>query len=133
MEQQRKHSKKREAILGAIKSTTEHPSADMLYEQLRSLYPDLSLGTVYRNLGLFLRDGEIVSVGTVNGQERYDGNTAPHAHFICTHCGRVLDVGTPDLLSGLYQAVESATGAVVRSHALTFTGECADCIAKEGL
>ena len=132
MELQRKYSKKREAILCAIKSTTEHPSADMLYEQLRPLYPDLSLGTVYRNLGLFLQSGEIVSVDTVNGQERYDGNTAPHAHFICTHCARVLDVGTPDLLSGLYLAVESATGGVVRSHALTFTGVCAECLAKEG-
>lgn len=133
MEQQRKFSKKREAILRAIKSTTEHPSADMLYEQLRPIYPDLSLGTVYRNLALFLQNGDVVSVGAVNGQERYDGNTSPHAHFVCTVCGRVLDVGTPDLLSGLYRAVESSTGAAVRSHALTFTGECAECVAKEGL
>ena len=87
METARKHSKKREAILEALRSAKDHPSAEMLYSRLKSVYPDLSLGTVYRNLAFFINDGEITSVGTVAGQERYDADTSPHAHFICRRCG----------------------------------------------
>ena len=60
----RKYSKKREAILEALRNTTEHPSAEMLYARLKPEFPDLSLGTVYRNLAMFIRDGDAVSVGT---------------------------------------------------------------------
>lgn len=73
----RKYSKKREAILEALRNTTEHPSAEMLYARLKPEFPDLSLGTVYRNLAMFIRDGDAVSVGTVAGQERYDADTHP--------------------------------------------------------
>lgn len=59
----RKYSKKREAILEALRNTTEHPSAEMLYARLKPEFPDLSLGTVYRNLAMFIRDGDAVSVG----------------------------------------------------------------------
>ena len=88
----RKFSKKRAAILEALRHTDEHPSAEMLYSRLKGEFPDLSLGTVYRNLAMFVADGDAVSVGSVGGQERYDAVTAPHAHFICSCCGRVLDV-----------------------------------------
>lgn len=63
----RKYSKKRQAILDALRNTTEHPSAEMLYARLKPEYPDLSLGTVYRNLAMFIRDGDVISVGTVSG------------------------------------------------------------------
>jgi Fur family peroxide stress response transcriptional regulator len=132
MDAVRKYSKKREAILGAIRATKEHPSAEMLYAALKPLYPDLSLGTVYRNLSLFLSEGDVICVGTVNGQDRYDGNTEPHAHFICQRCSRVLDLDLKDRLSGLYRDVQRQTGGSIRSHALTFSGLCADCLAKEG-
>jgi Fur family peroxide stress response transcriptional regulator len=108
----RKYSKKREAILEALRNTTEHPSAEMLYARLKPEFPDLSLGTVYRNLAMFIRDGDAVSVGTVAGQERYDADTHPHAHFICSECGRVLDVCCP-CLSALDKEVERETGGAV--------------------
>lgn len=127
MEQTRKHSKKREALLLAIKNTRDHPSAEMLYSRLKPQYPDLSLGTVYRNLALFVQSGDIISVGSVAGQERYDVTTAPHAHFVCEGCGRVLDVEAPGLTEDLYHRVERTTGGLVRSHALTFTGLCREC------
>ncbi len=127
MEQTRKHSKKREAIYNALRATKEHPSAEMLHNTLKSLYPDLSLGTVYRNLALFVGDGSAICVGTVAGQERYDADTRPHAHFVCERCGRVLDVRAPELMDGLYSMVEESTGGEVRSHSLSFSGLCADC------
>ena len=71
----------------------------------------------------------IVSVGTVAGQERYDADTSPHAHFICRRCGRVLDVEL-SALEDMDGAVERATGGRVAGHSLSFRGECAECLAK---
>lgn len=123
----RKYSKKRAAILEALRSTDKHPSAEMLYAQLKPEFPDLSLGTVYRNLAMFVADGDVVSVGTVAGQERYDADTAPHAHFVCTCCGCVTDVCSPNL-AGMDAEVESEVGGVVTSRSLSFFGKCAACL-----
>ena len=125
--EQRKYSKKRQAILEALRNTKEHPSAEMLYAKLKPEYPDLSLGTVYRNLAMFVRDGDVVSVGTVAGQERYDADTRPHAHFICSSCGRVLDVCSP-CLSALDKEVERETGGEIVGHSLSFSGTCSGCL-----
>ena len=84
MERATRYSKKREAILTAIRSSDAHPSAEWIYHTLKSTHPDLSLGTVYRNLLFFQQNGTIQSVGVVNGQERFDAVTAPHSHFVCT-------------------------------------------------
>ena len=93
----RKTSKKRQAILDALMATTEHPNAEWLYHKLKPEYPDLSLGTVYRNLSLFADAGDILRIGVLGGQERFDGRTDPHAHLLCAECGRVMDVETPGL------------------------------------
>ncbi|MDR3150006.1 MAG: transcriptional repressor [Oscillospiraceae bacterium] len=87
-----RHSDKRDAILTALRNTKEHPSAETLYESLKKTIPDLSLGTVYRNLSKFKEDGAIIAVSTVNGQERYDADISRHDHFICGGCGAVIDV-----------------------------------------
>ena len=92
MEKRKNYRPKREAILKAVRGTKLHPSAEWVYHMLKPSYPDLSLGTVYRNLSQFKNDGVISSVGTVNGQERFDGTTEPHSHFICSKCGCVIDV-----------------------------------------
>ena len=87
MNKRQNYSRKREAILDTLRSTKTHPTAEWVYLQLKSQYPDLSLGTVYRNLSQFKEDGTIVSLGVVNGQEHFDGDISPHSHFICSHCG----------------------------------------------
>jgi len=83
----RKNSKKRQVILEALAATTAHPTAQELYQQLKPDYPDLSLGTVYRNLSLFAEEGDAMSVGVFRGQERFDARTNPHAHLHCVQCG----------------------------------------------
>jgi Fur family peroxide stress response transcriptional regulator len=88
----RKHSAKRDAILATLKSTEIHPGARWVYEGLKDRIPGLSLGTVYRNLGLFREEGTALSLGTVKGEERFDGVTEPHPHLICSRCGAVLDL-----------------------------------------
>ena len=126
---EKKHSKKREAILAKIRSMKTHPSAITVYEELRKEIPDLSLGTVYRNLALFREEGKVMSVGVVNGQERFDGNTNEHTHFVCTQCGDVLDIDAP-LDAKMKEYVSQRYGITVRSHRLTFFGECSRCARK---
>lgn len=131
MERATRYSKKREAILSAIRATRCHPSAEWVYHQLKPTHPDLSLGTVYRNL-IFLREhGSIQSIGVVNGQERFDGVTVPHSHFVCSRCGLVMDL--PDVHSdaGLDRAVSQQYGLAVQRHELTFHGLCPTCIQED--
>lgn len=129
----RRHSSKREAILSVMRDTKCHPSADWIYAQLKPLYPNLSLGTVYRNLALFRENGEIISVGTVCGQERFDADTQPHVHFVCECCGSVLDVDADPapLTCELYERLRTQNGLQPRTHALTFFGRCQACAREQ--
>ena len=127
----RKYSKKRAAILELLCSTKEHPSAEWIYSRLKPAYPDLSLGTVYRNLNLFLEQGEIISVGNFAGQERYDGNVHPHPHFICTACSRIIDLDLSFSAADHYADVEKAIGGLVQSECVAFTGLCKDCLSAQ--
>ena len=91
----------------------------------------MSLGTVYRNLVFFQQQGQVQSVGVVNGQERFDGNTAPHSHFVCTNCGAVIDLHSVKLDSSLTRAISEQYGLAVERHELTFYGRCQTCIKQE--
>ena len=125
MERTRKHSRKRDAILDCISRTKCHPSAEWVYQQLKPSIPDLSLGTVYRNISMFKEEGIIQSIGVVNGLERFDYNTEPHTHFICTDCGQVLDLDNIALPAAVLE--DAASGCVIKSYQLLFTGTCAQC------
>ena len=85
-------SKKRDAILELVRSTNIHPKAEWIYEQLKPRFPDLSLGTVYRNIKLLTNSGLLNSVGVINGEERFDGEIHFHSHAACTRCGVVMDL-----------------------------------------
>ena len=128
MEKTIKQFRKRNAILAYLRETKEHPSAEMVYNHLKTEYPDLSLGTVYRNLAKFKDEGEIISVGTVNGVERFDGNTMPHVHFICTGCNGVSDLPQIDVPESLNNQVKAQTGGKIDMCQLTFVGQCNQCI-----
>ena len=127
MERTSKHFRKRDAILHCVRSTDAHPSADWVFEHVKEQVPDISLATVYRNLALFKEQGLITSLGTVKGVERFDGNTDPHVHFICTQCGSVLDLPEISVPEELNSAVAQSSGGRVDSCQLSFTGICGEC------
>ncbi|MVB10403.1 Peroxide-responsive repressor PerR [Caprobacter fermentans] len=130
MEKRRNYSRKREAILNAVRSTTSHPTADWVYEKLKPEYPDLSLGTVYRNLAQFKQDGTIISVGVVNGQERYDGNVKPHTHFVCSKCGSVIDIPDDYIGADRIEQAERKYRLRIDSTDILLRGVCPDCLKK---
>lgn len=128
VERARKHSRKRDAILDCIRGTDCHPTAEWVYQQLKPRIPDLSLATVYRNLTLFKQEGQIISLGVVQGLERFDGNVQPHVHFICTGCGAVLDLPTMEVPLSLRQEAVRAVRGRVTGCSLCFEGLCHTCL-----
>lgn len=119
-------SKQREAILRVLKGTTCHPTADWIYEQVRREIPNISLGTVYRNLRLLKQGGEILELELAGTLSRFDANTQNHSHFRCEQCGRIFDVGEP-VDKMLDDRAAQKTGFKVSNHLLEFRGLCKDC------
>ena len=130
MERCSKHFRKRDAILGCVRDTTIHPSADWVFAQLKPEIPDISLATVYRNLSLFKQQGLIVSLGTVSGVERFDGNVDPHVHFICNRCDAIIDLPQMAVPQALSSEAAAQAGGQVDACQLTFTGTCNRCCSK---
>ena len=122
------YSRKREAILSKVKSTACHPAAEWVYRKLKGEYPDLSLGTVYRNLSLFKEEGIITSVGDVEGQERFDGDIKPHAHFICQKCRAVADIALPSNQAEITAYLEQNRSVSVERVSVSVYGICALCL-----
>ena len=87
----RNYSKQREAILTVLRKTDTHPTANWIYEQVREIIPNISLGTVYRNLSQLCRNGDIISLNVGDGFEHFDYDTTPHAHLHCKECGCIHD------------------------------------------
>ena len=125
-----RYSYKREAILNCVRGTKTHPSADWVFAQLKPNIPDLSLGTVYRNLGLFKQQGLVQSVGVVDGLERFDGNTAPHVHFVCTQCAAVVDLDSAPVPQALFEAARQELGAQIEGCEVNLRGICRFCLEK---
>lgn len=121
-----KYSRQREAIKTFLMSRTDHPTADTVYTCLRQTYPNISLGTVYRNLSLLEEIGEIAKISTGSGADHYDANMTQHQHFICTHCHKVYDIQIENIDSIMNAAAESAPG-VIESYRANFYGQCKEC------
>ncbi len=127
MERTAKHFRKRDAILTCLRSTTTHPSAEWVYQQMKAEDADISLATVYRNLALFKKQGLISSLGIVDGVERFDGNTLPHVHYVCCRCGQVQDLEGIAIPAELNSAAARCSGGEVTGCQLSFTGICGQC------
>ncbi len=124
-----KHSRQRSAIKEFLMTRHDHPTANVVYENLRKDFPKLSLGTVYRNLTLLTEMGEIRKLHLEDGVDRFDGQVAPHFHFICTSCHRVLDLNLdPTLSSDLDAQAAASFDGRIDGHATHFYGLCGNCI-----
>lgn len=124
---ERRYSRQRETIYQAVLASRSHPTAEMIHEQLRGELPQLSLGTVYRNLRLLVEEGRLQELGGPTA--RFDGVTAPHTHLRCKRCGQVLDLESLPYDPAL-DRMAAAGGAVIESHSLVFTGLCPECAGK---
>ena len=126
-----KHFKKRDAILDYLRKSKAHPSAETIYTDLKPQIADLAMGTVYRNLTLFKQQGMVSSVATVSGIERFDANTNPHVHFICSTCNAVIDLDEMQVPESLQAAASSCCGGRADACQLSFSGLCRNCLLNE--
>ena len=126
-----KYSRQREAIKDYLSSVTTHPTADTVYMHIKDEFPNISLGTVYRNLSLLSDIGEIRKLTNFGSADRYDGRVAPHSHFMCTRCNRVIDMQSDSLNGILEQAAAEFIHGKVFDVDASFYGICKECLKKE--
>ena len=125
-----KYSKQRESIKNFLVTRYDHPTAETVYLNIRKEFPNISLGTVYRNLNLLAEIGEIQKLSPGIGPDRFDGNPAPHYHFICRHCGCVMDLTVSGLDHINILAGQDFDGEI-EGHITYFYGACPSCKASE--
>lgn len=125
-----KYSRQREAVLECLRKRCDHPTADALFQALRKENPKISLGTVYRNLGLLTELGKIKRISCGDGIERYDYITEEHDHFVCRECGKIIDLEESALPDLKENSLNPDIGSV-ESHSLIFYGCCKQCLGKK--
>lgn len=118
-------------MLELLQNTASHPSADWIYQQLKKEMPELSMATVYRNLGVLAEQGLIGKIDFGSAQDRFDARIGPHYHFICERCGSILDLELP-IDEELNDRVNRVTPFVARRHRIEFYGICDRCAGEKG-
>ncbi|MCI5944982.1 MAG: transcriptional repressor [Eubacterium sp.] len=124
-----KKSRQRQAILQCVLSHHDHPTAEIVYQEVRESYPNISLGTVYRNLSLLCRIGKIRRIVHDDHTDRYDGILCPHSHFICLSCGDLQDVDF-HLDENCFSTFCHDFDGEPTEYAVIFRGYCRDCQKK---
>jgi Fur family peroxide stress response transcriptional regulator len=119
-------TKQREAILGLLRRTRSHPTADQIYDEVRKKVPSISKGTVYRNLKVLRKMGLISELNLNGTVSRFEAKQERHYHFRCERCGRVSDIDEP-VDKELDVRIASKTGLKIHHHELEFRGLCHDC------
>jgi len=122
----RRDTKQREAILKILRNTKAHPTADQIYDEVRKIIPNISKGTVYRNLQVLQEDGSVTELNINGTLSRYEAKQADHYHFRCEKCGRVFDLDEP-VNEELNERMSRKTGFEISHHQTEFRGLCKDC------
>jgi Fur family peroxide stress response transcriptional regulator len=124
-----RHSRQRERILELLQSNKTHPNAIWLYGKLKKEFPHLSLGNVYRNIGILIQQGLINRVAFGSAFEQLDANMKPHYHFICEKCDSIIDLDVRHEAS-LNSLPNKSLGFKVNRHEIQFFGLCPKCAKK---
>ena len=127
-----KYSRQRESIKASLMCRHDHPTADALYASIREEFPNISLGTVYRNLNLLVETGEICKIHCGDGADHFDGNTSEHYHFMCRECSQIYDMElkAAEALRELDASAQDYAPGVIDGHSVMFFGRCQNCIEK---
>lgn len=124
----RNYSRQRELIKEFLMGRKDHPTADTIYKNVRRLNPNISLGTVYRNLTLLAEDGEINRLSLGDGVDHFDADTSPHCHFMCRKCGCVLDLNLEkESVESITQEAAAHFDGYIAEHTICFYGLCPHC------
>ncbi|MGL5259951.1 MAG: Fur family transcriptional regulator [Lachnospiraceae bacterium] len=122
-----KYSRQREAIKEFMLTRCDHPTADVVYMNVRNEFPNISLGTVYRNLTLLSDMGELLRIRVGDGVDHFDATCSPHYHFICQKCGCVKDLELP-IFDSIDNIASGSFNGEITGHVTYFYGTCSDCL-----
>lgn len=122
-----KYSRQRDAIRQNLMNRYDHPTAETVYMDIKEDFPNISLGTVYRNLSFLSDLGEIQKITTGAGPDRFDGNPKPHCHFQCRQCLSVLDIPFENQ-EELNTCVSKHFPGIIEGNSIQFYGLCPDCV-----
>lgn len=123
-------TRQKDLILKIVLNSSDHPSAEMVYERARKLLPDISLGTVYRNLNQLAAMGKIRKIPIASGSDRFDKTLATHAHFHCYGCETVTDIAD-GICKNLKETVQKETDAEIDQCDVLFEGKCKKCLEEK--
>ena len=123
-----RYSETRDIIYNYLYNTKAHPSAEMIYNDLKIVLPKLSLKTIYTNLRFFEEHGKVVRVANVNGSERYDANCEEHVHLVCDECGAVIDIMDADIRKA--KKACQVGQAKIKNIQIVLHGTCETCSAN---
>lgn len=124
-----KFSRQRQCIIEYLKETKQHPTAEMVYLHVQKKYPNISLGTVYRNLKLLADQGKIKRLCYGDSKERFDGNISQHNHFICKQCDNVIDLDM-ESFEHINTLAQVCFSGKIEGHITYFYGVCKGCLNK---
>lgn len=122
----RRYSRQRQVIKDFLMTRKDHPTAETVYRNVRSVYPNISLGTVYRNLSLLADLGEIQRLRFDDGVDHFDADTSVHYHFVCTKCGEISDLKV-DNLDRIMEIAGVGFDGEIRGYVTYFHGHCGHC------
>jgi Fur family peroxide stress response transcriptional regulator len=120
-----KVTNQRLAVYEALAATDTHPTAEMIYQQVREKYPMISLNTVYNTLEVLREIGEVSQIHT-DLSARFDANMEPHHHLVCLHCRKIEDLVDPEL-DRISPRIPGRRDFKVLSHRVEFQGYCKKC------
>lgn len=121
-----KFSHQREAIYQFLQTRKDHPTADVVYQNIRLTIPNISLGTVYRNLNQMALQGRILRLVCDGKTDHFDACITPHCHFNCTKCGAVIDIENTKINELLDETKTSFDGEI-KDVSIMFSGLCSNC------
>ena len=121
-----RYSRQREKVLKIIKESDFPITADLIYRKAKNTMPNISLGTVYRNLSTLIDQGLVKKIHFGSTFDRFEANIKPHYHLICESCGKILDFEMP-IYDDLNKQAKKLTNFKIQHHKLEFYGVCENC------
>jgi Fur family transcriptional regulator, peroxide stress response regulator len=122
----------RRAVLRVLLTSSDHPSAEQVYNRLQAEFPGISLGTIYKTAALLKEQGELLEIGFCDAGNRLDAlRPYPHPHLICVRCKSVVDL-VADAVQATAEEVARSTGYRIVSQRLDFFGVCPRCQEPRG-
>ena len=130
VEKRKRMTKQKRVIMDILRNTKSHPTAEWIYQEARKVMPNISLGTVYRNLQVLRENGLISELRYGKSFSRFDGNPELHYHFVCEKCHCVSDVEdafTQMIAEKIAESANKYQKGLISSYRLEFYGICKNC------